>query len=51
MRFYESQDKERILPYKTLSGFFSLSVVASVHCAVQTGSLNKADNFSSSKAL
>lgn len=42
---YETQDKQRPIPFTTLADWFCKAEVKSVHCAVRSESLYKTDTF------
>ena len=42
---YETQDKQRPLPFTILADWFCTAEVESVHCSVCTESLHKTDTF------
>jgi len=42
---YGSQNKQRLLPYTSLTDWLCITEVDSVYCAVRTDSLYKTDTF------
>ena len=42
---YGSQNKQRLLPYTTLTDWLCTTEMESVYCAVRSESLYKTDNF------